>query len=95
MQPWTVTFLFALAGTAIAMPAVEPAVEPGVDVADAPGSLSARAYTDCCRWYKACWCTDDFDGTRRAVDVKKNCKKAPTCDPSSFPSNMGGTSSQS
>ncbi|KAL2887320.1 hypothetical protein HOO65_050441 [Ceratocystis lukuohia] len=73
MQPWTVTFLLALAGTAIAMPAVEPAA----DVADTHAIIAARDYTNCCKWYKACWCDDSY-GTRRAVDMKPNCKKAPT-----------------
>ncbi|KAL2887283.1 hypothetical protein HOO65_050404 [Ceratocystis lukuohia] len=92
MQPWTVTFLLALAGTAIAMPAVEPAVEPAVDVADTHGSIVARGFTDCCTWGAGCFCLDS-GGTRRAMDWTTYCTGAPTCERSKVPPQLRGSSS--
>ncbi|KAL2887321.1 hypothetical protein HOO65_050442 [Ceratocystis lukuohia] len=72
MQSWTVAFLLALAGTAIALPAADPAV----DVANTHGSIVARA-PSCCRYPNSCLCVEK-DGSESFVDMKF-CAGAPDC----------------
>ncbi|KAL2885551.1 hypothetical protein HOO65_070013 [Ceratocystis lukuohia] len=60
MQSWTVTFLLALAGTAIAMPAV--------DTANTHGNIAARQLKNCRIFQGNCYC-EGPDNILRAVDM--------------------------
>ncbi|KAL2887459.1 hypothetical protein HOO65_050580 [Ceratocystis lukuohia] len=70
MQSWTITFLLALAGTAIALPAS--------GVANTDGSIVARELTNCCRAFGGCYCTDTDDNTEVFADMAL-CASAPDC----------------
>ncbi|KAL2887347.1 hypothetical protein HOO65_050469 [Ceratocystis lukuohia] len=83
MQSWTLTFLLALAGTAIAMPAAESA---------GAGNIVARGLEGCCTYAGSCICYDSASYGQRGVDMK-HCKNASPCDASQVPPAFRGSSS--